>query len=195
MHKRNYEIAADIIDTLVERAIEGSKAKCESPIERMLIESFIMSHIYAGKGVPPIDDMDGSTLDPLWGIKTQYKIGNYRADFLFINWEGRVVLVECDGHDFHERTKEQAARDRKKDREIQAEGYVILRYTGSEIFANPFYCAADVISKAREAPRRVQIENLDIARWLRHGDGYPALDEFNRLQFEALKAAELQEAE
>lgn len=176
MHKRNYDIAADIVDALVERAIVGSKARCESPIERMLLEGLIMGHIYGGRGVPPIDGMDGSTLDPLFGIATQYKVGNYRADMLVINWDGRVALIECDGHDFHERTKEQAAKDRKKDRELQASGYVILRYTGSEIFSDPFYCAADIMNKVSEAPRRVCIENLDIARWLVDGDAYVERD-------------------
>lgn len=184
MHKRNYDIAADIVDALVERAIVGSNAKCESPIERMLLEALIMGHIYSGKGVPPIDHMDGSTLDPVFGIATQYKVGNYRADMLVVNWDGRVVLIECDGHDFHERTKEQAARDRKKDRDLQSNGYVILRYTGSEIFADPFHCAADIMSKVADAPRRIDIKNLDIARWL-NCEGYPAADELVRLEREA----------
>jgi len=196
MHKRNYDIAADIVDTLVERAIVGSKAKCESPIERMLLEALIMAHIYAGRGIPPIDEMDGSGFDPLFGIATQYRVTNYRADLLLVNWEGRVAIIECDGHDFHERTKEQAARDRKKDRDIQSSGYVILRYTGSEIFADPFFCAADIMSKVAQAPKRVAIENLDIARWLQHGDGYVERDAKIASEFKAMKdAVKMQAAE
>lgn len=70
-----------------------------------------------------------------WIIKGQQQIEEYRVDFLitypFMAASG--VVVECDGHDFHERTKEQAARDRKRDRRLQQLGYVVLRFTGSEI--------------------------------------------------------------
>lgn len=40
------------------------------------------------------------------------------------------AVIECDGHEFHERTKRQAARDRSRDRAIQAFGYRIFRFTG-----------------------------------------------------------------
>jgi very-short-patch-repair endonuclease len=53
------------------------------------------------------------------------------------------VIVECDGHDFHERTKEQAKRDRSRDRAFQNLGYKVFRYTGSEIFNDPFSCARE----------------------------------------------------
>lgn len=55
-----------------------------------------------------------------------------------------VCIVECDGHDFHERTKEQAIRDRARDRAFQAAGIPVFRFTGSEIYNNPFACAREV---------------------------------------------------
>ena len=33
--------------------------------------------------------------------------------------------MECDGHDFHERTKEQASSDKKRDRSLQAAGFLV----------------------------------------------------------------------
>jgi very-short-patch-repair endonuclease len=47
------------------------------------------------------------------------------------------IAVECDGHDFHERTKEQAARDKRKDRDLQCLGWTVARFTGSEIYRSP----------------------------------------------------------
>lgn len=47
------------------------------------------------------------------------------------------VAIECDGHDFHERTKEQAERDKKRDRDIQSLGWNVARFTGSEIVRDP----------------------------------------------------------
>jgi very-short-patch-repair endonuclease len=45
------------------------------------------------------------------------------------------IVVEIDGHEFHERTKEQAKRDRMRDRLMLMDGYMVLRYTGSEIYS------------------------------------------------------------
>ncbi len=57
------------------------------------------------------------------------------------------LLVEIDGHDFHDRTKEQAARDRARDRRIleqQPEAFTaIVRFTASEVYADPVACAAE----------------------------------------------------
>ena len=79
----------------------------------------------------------------------QVHIGPYRVDFLVLH-EGRGdhglggFVVECDGHEFHERTKEQAAKDRARDRELLALGHAVVRFTGSEIWRSPMQCAATV---------------------------------------------------
>lgn len=73
----------------------------------------------------------------------QYRWGKYVIDFAYLEPSFRI-FIECDGHDFHERTKEQAAHDRRKDRAIQAAGVPILRFTGMEIYADPCGCALQV---------------------------------------------------
>lgn len=80
---------------------------------------------------------------------SQYDTGVARVDFIFAhkNWRsGKVfrLVVECDGHDFHERTKGQAERDRSRDRMFQEKGWGIFRFTGSEIWRDPMGCAAQV---------------------------------------------------
>lgn len=76
----------------------------------------------------------------------QFQISEYRVDFaLFNRAEPSVkIAIECDGHDFHERTKEQAQRDKSRDRAIQARGFKVLRFTGSEIYRKPMDCAREV---------------------------------------------------
>lgn len=83
----------------------------------------------------------------------QVQIGRHRVDFLFrvdYLWTDErrrlFVVVECDGHDFHERTKEQAIRDRSRDRELQSLGYIVLRFTGREIHRSPYHCAKEIES-------------------------------------------------
>lgn len=81
-------------------------------------------------------------------IAPQAQVGGARVDFLIVhkNRDERVlkIVVECDGHDFHERTKEQAERDRSRDRQFQAEGFKVFRFTGSEIFRRATACAEEV---------------------------------------------------
>lgn len=73
-------------------------------------------------------------------LERQKKIGKYTVDFYlsYLSDLGELVqfIIECDGHDYHERTKEQAAHDKKRDRYFTENGYIVLRYTGSEIYKN-----------------------------------------------------------
>lgn len=56
------------------------------------------------------------------------------------------ICIYCDGHEFHEKTKEQAKRDRSIDRWIQEQGMKVLRFTGSEIWNDPQKCAEQVLN-------------------------------------------------
>jgi len=57
-----------------------------------------------------------------------------------------ALAVECDGHEFHERTKQQAAYDRARDRELLIKrALVTVRFTGSEIHRDANQCARECI--------------------------------------------------
>ena len=45
----------------------------------------------------------------------------------------KKICIYTDGHSYHERTEYQAVRDRSIDRDLQNLGYLVLRYTTSEI--------------------------------------------------------------
>lgn len=84
-------------------------------------------------------------------LRWQVPVGKYRADFILIYQpiESSVplkkIVIECDGHDFHEKTKKQAARDKERDRFFAKEGYIVLRYTGSEIYSDSSKIHHDVM--------------------------------------------------
>lgn len=91
-------------------------------------------------------------------IELQQQVGPYRVDF-FLNYDNKSpeaqfhkvssassLIIECDGHEFHERTKEQIIRDRKQDRILQDLGHKIFRYTGSEIWVDADACAKEALS-------------------------------------------------
>lgn len=135
----------------------------DSPIERLFytaLRSFV--HSGSGKNIRGLRvARDMSHLEKLMTeqdceyfilILPQAHIAGWRTDFLICaTQEGgsgkttwRKVIVECDGHDFHERTKEQAAKDRSRDRDAQMAGFHILRFTGSELWRDPWGCAEKV---------------------------------------------------
>jgi very-short-patch-repair endonuclease len=136
-----------------------------SPIEKIMAAGII--HCFWGSfkawNAELLNFLDGDIItDPLKDniihFGTQQKLlGGWPVDFaIFYRFQGAVcrLVVECDGHPYHERTKEQAARDRSRDRELQGLGYVIFRFTGSEIVRNPYGCVQQVqdhLTKFRDA--------------------------------------------
>lgn len=131
----------------LETAWKKLETHCESPIEIALALSLrYLDRIdpipYGPLILSSTEDIERYGKDARL-LVLQYKIENKRIDFLFRDPPVQV-FIECDGHDFHERTKEQAARDRQRDRSLQQTGTPILRFTGSEIFADPLGCAHQV---------------------------------------------------
>lgn len=90
-------------------------------------------------------------------VFTQVAYKSYRLDLLIELPEYKYrVAVECDGHDFHERTKEQARRDRKRDRAMTTDGLAFLRFTGSEIYGDAIACGRDVLRYFDECEDRLR---------------------------------------
>lgn len=124
--------------------------ECESPIEKLMCAALSF-----GLHPDAVSMLPHSAFFRRYGdlhIKPQAQIEGYRVDFAVVateQWatdltvEARIV-VECDGHDFHERTKEQAERDRSRDRRLTTLGWTVLRFTGREIVRDPRACATAV---------------------------------------------------
>jgi hypothetical protein len=100
-------------------------------------------------------------------IKPLFSFGNtYRADLYFylsrFTPSGQEafpelarLIVEVDGHDFHDRTKHQASYDRKRDRELTLMGYHVIRFTGSDVYNDPLECVEDIDLQLNELARMV----------------------------------------
>jgi very-short-patch-repair endonuclease len=143
------------LEQLFRAQIRHFSARCESPIEELFAAASLlhregarhlgveMYHFGCSfnreKRVSNWDSTD---------VFIQAQVGAYRADFLFDDlFKGKrtLLIVELDGHEWHERTKQQAARDKKRDRALVSAGYRIMRFTGSEVYANPGECLQEVI--------------------------------------------------
>jgi very-short-patch-repair endonuclease len=162
--------------------ISGWLSFCESPIEQRLglelayaeVESVYKPRpftlLYDDKDID-IDELEkyaplhNKTREihnnQLYLLYNQARILDYRVDFLILyRWkygsdEIKKIVIECDGQDFHDRTKEQAARDRRRDNDLQLLGFDVLRFTGSQIYKDARGCVSTVM-------RHIHIESDDI---------------------------------
>lgn len=151
---------------------EYAARSTDSPIETMMLLGLIGSAkgrfptvVIAREGEEPFSFRWGARDEfPMLLVCTQRKYLGFRVDMVLSAAFGGVpcrdcsVAVECDGHEFHERTKEQAQRDRSRDRIISGiRGVTLLRFTGSEINRNAEACGAEAIDlllrKISELPR------------------------------------------
>jgi very-short-patch-repair endonuclease len=82
----------------------------------------------------------------------QHADKKHRSDF-FVFYDGGVVCVELDGHDFH-KTKEQRGSDATKDRWLQARGMRTVRFTGSQVFADAAGCIRELHDVVRQSQAR-----------------------------------------
>ena len=169
--ERVYSVFADASKWALEHEPAYFCALCESPIEELFLYAIWANGCWAERvelANSRFEELRGMRLPELSHLKIQCvpqcEVAGYRVDFLLAaaraNGEPPFLLaVECDGHDFHEKTKKQAARDKKRDRQLNDVGVVVYRFTGSELWRDAGQCARDVISK-------LECERSD--SWTRH---------------------------
>lgn len=127
---------------------------CESPIEKMLLMHLLhkvsliethRDHFY----------FDIDNIYVMFSPRVSILSGKFRID-IAAEVEYRLpgepqdkdprtmkFAIECDGFEFHS-SKEQMQNDYQRERDIQIYGCHVIRFTGSEIFADPAKCAEEV---------------------------------------------------
>lgn len=154
-----------------------------SPIEREMLEAFHRAHA-ADESAPRAEaDINYQRRclavqrfggEPIlmfgagWSLFREHRIGTYRADFVLVSFSG-FVAVECDGHDFHDRTPEQAIHDRKRDRFFAKNGWLTLRFTGREIRHGADACVAEVFEVCGELDGRFIADFTAVTKAIKHG--------------------------
>lgn len=142
-----------------ERFSQEMHANClelgmQSPIEDMF---WIACQALAEAAFVPCNpgpEMD-KNWEPVLGyglfIQPQRQIGTYHVDFLLTqNNIGpdsllRPLVVELDGHDFHDKDKRQRSYEKARDRFLVKEGYRVIHFTGSDVVADPFKVAYEAL--------------------------------------------------
>lgn len=99
----------------------------------------------------------GTTLDFLSQEYVKANGKTYKVDFCvetFVNnsdeyYFNKPILIELDGHDYHS-TKEQRNRDYERENNLKLAGYHIMRFTGSQVYNEPFSCVEKVYKYANQ---------------------------------------------
>lgn len=98
-------------------------------------------------------------------LHAQHSIGKYRGDFLAnpldhffsqtmfhpdrLEEFSKILpryIIEIDGFEWHDKTPEQAERDKKRDRFISSKGFQVLRFAAREVLRDPVKCVKEVES-------------------------------------------------
>lgn len=101
---------------------------CESPIEL----SFFFNAMYK---IPQ--------------LRPQVEVGPHRVDLAMPE---KKVAIELDGHQFH-KPRTQRANDAKRQRFLQKEGWLVIRFTGTEINRDVDGCIEDAIKIVQSLPQ------------------------------------------
>ena len=136
-------------------SLKESLIECESPIEQML--SMELKNLHLENSVLFNSDLE------IVGFESQKEIecnkNKYRVDFLipviFYKNICKCYIVECDGYEFHQKTKEQVQNDYIRQRNIEMSGYRIIKFTGTEIFNNAPSCALQVLEYIKKDYERI----------------------------------------
>ena len=79
-------------------------------------------------------------------MQAQFPIGLNIVDFYFeleLPISDILFAVEIDGHNYH-KTKEQRYHDYMRERKLQAQGVIVVRFTASEVYVNAEACVDEL---------------------------------------------------
>ena len=146
----------DFIQLLKNRAAKA----CESPIEEKFYWAFINEKIPLGiygavTPMPLYRRRDKATVIKKTQKNLRYVFvypqewfqRKYRLDFLIeygTIGRSRKLIVECDGRTYHD-NGDSFQKDRERDRDLNASGFRVLRFTGNEINVDVKKCVTEVI--------------------------------------------------
>lgn len=151
---------------------DGALRWCESPIEQLVTATLMAYSGWSQYPEPYLLASHGENLLADSGVCATHKRLFKDSDLIIVQAEVRLprttryrldmalfagedkFAVEYDGHDFHEKTKEQARKDKARDRALTLAGWRVLRFTGSEVFASPEGVVEQLHDAASEANAR-----------------------------------------
>src|SRR5262245_28294132 len=126
------------IDRDMAWALRMHRAQLESPLEAIFLAAWAANRVLA--------------LGVVYDCAPQQELcfGDWqmRVDFAFTDpfRPSTKLVVELDGHDFHEKTKEQAALRNQRDRVLQRNGWTVFHFSGAEVYKDIERCVDEVVA-------------------------------------------------
>lgn len=133
--------------------VTDSIRECESPIEQLFETALrLVLQITENEAEFYHNGKEYVHSGVYWS--SQYQVENYRADyFMSVNRINSInIIVELDGHRFHEMSEKQRRYEKKRDRFFQKRGFRVFRFTGAEVVANPFKPVIECVSFLLDQP-------------------------------------------
>lgn len=151
-------------------ALRHVHTQAESPIEKVLFSAIVLGAWERDRRTPLVWDDDA--LDPPNGrlhFRCQYRptsvhpsTRGMRADSLWfvpdrradrdesgiLGARGPMIIIEADGHEWH---KARFTQDKQRDRAFQRDGFTVMRFSGTEIWADPLGCAEEALTQFRRS--------------------------------------------
>jgi very-short-patch-repair endonuclease len=78
-------------------------------------------------------------------LQPQFKLGRFRYDFAILVHGHALVLIECDGKDYHS-SPDQVANDAKKDQAAEDYGVALVRFSGSDLHRKTDWCVGEALA-------------------------------------------------
>jgi very-short-patch-repair endonuclease len=127
--------------------------RCQSPIE----EAMLGALLECGLNTDKREFWSSGRTTLFQQVPVQTSIGEFWLDFALMRPVGKHVLrlaVEVDGYDIHHGSVEVVDKDNRRTRALAKRGWMVIRFSGSEIMKNPTRCAFEAFA--------VVVENLDL---------------------------------
>lgn len=118
--------------------------QCDSPIEQIFLftmELYMCTHNVHFEIYPQYE---------IQTIKRKYiadfliSFGDYYIATGYYPENNVEIIVECDGHEFHEKTKEQVRKNNERDLALKKAGYDVIHFSGSQIYNDYAKCVTEV---------------------------------------------------
>lgn len=131
-----------VTENIIDRALYAVRTSAyyasltESPIETIFATAFTIT-VCKEK----FKERELFILYPQYDMEIDGK--KYVADFLssFNSLRGENLIIECDGHEEHHSTKAKVAYDNKRTIDMKLKGYDVIRFSGTQLFCDPMWCA------------------------------------------------------
>ena len=97
----------------------------------------------------------------------KFYFNGYIPDFaIYMNNMISGFVIEIDGYEWHEKTKEQVKADKEKDRTYLKNCFIPIRFTGSEVYHNAKRCVDEVFEILITNYEMFDYENKNIKNYI-----------------------------